>query len=347
LALEQEPEVEAALVSIEPSTGHIKAMVGGYDYGRSEFNRAVQAIRQPGSAFKPVIYATAVEQGFTPASIVVDSPIIFKEKEEAFDQWKPVNFEEKFYGPTSLRTALTHSRNIVTVKLLQNVGIGSATKMARSLGISTPLSQNLSIALGSSGVSLLEITGVYSIFANMGQRIEPQSIRHIQNRNDETLFTARPHISQPISSGIAHTINSLLQSVVQHGTGTPVKVLGRPVAGKTGTTNNYVDAWFIGYTPGLVTGVWVGRDDVSPLGVNETGSRAAIPIWLQFMQDALIDIPPQNFPVSDEIVYRKVSNETGELASYDDPNSYFEIMVDPLLEDLPAPADPLEPENKS
>jgi len=328
LALEQKPEVEAGLISIEPETGHIKAMVGGYDYADSQFNRAVQAARQPGSSFKPIIYAAAISAGYTPASIIVDSPIIFKEKEEAFDQWKPVNFEEKFYGPTSLRTALTHSRNIVTVKLLQDIGIGAAVKMARELGITSPLSENLSIALGSSGVSLLEITGAYSVFANGGERIPPTAIRSIQNRDGETLFTHTPRVSQPVSSGVAAAITSLMESVVEEGTGEPVKALGRPVAGKTGTTNDYVDAWFIGYTPQLVTGVWVGRDDHAPLGINETGSRAAIPIWLQFMEEAMAGQPVLNFPVSSEVVFTKVSPETGEPADFLDQDSRFEITLD-------------------
>ncbi len=328
LALEQKPEVEAGLISIEPGTGHIKAMVGGYDYADSQFNRAVQAARQPGSSFKPIIYAAAIAAGYTPASIIVDSPIIFKEKEEAFDQWKPVNFEEKFYGPTSLRTALTHSRNIVTVKLLQEIGIRTAVQTARDLGITSPLAENLSMALGSSGMSLLEITGAYSVFASGGERIPPTAIRSIQNRHGETLFTHNPEVTRPITSGVASTITSLLESVVEEGTGEPVKALGRPVAGKTGTTNDYVDAWFIGYTPQLVTGVWVGRDDHAPLGINETGSRAAIPIWLQFMQEAHAGQPILNFPVSSEVVYLKVSPETGEPADFLDTDTRFEITLD-------------------
>lgn len=328
LALEQLPEVEAGLIALEPATGHIKAMVGGYEFSKSQFNRAMQAIRQPGSAFKPIIYASAIAAGYTPASIIIDSPIIFKEKDDAFDKWKPVNFEEKFYGPTSLRTAITHSRNIVTVKLLQNVGIARAVQMARGLGISTRLEKNLSIALGSSGVSLLEITSAYSTFANLGRRVSPSAVRYINDRNDEMLYVAEPRVTTPISTGVAYIITSLLQSVVNNGTGKKVKVLGRPVAGKTGTTNNYVDAWFIGYTPQLATGVWVGRDNVAPLGVNETGSRAAIPLWLQFMQDVHEGEPVLNFPVSDEIAYIKISPESGEPASFDDPDAVFEIFRD-------------------
>ena len=329
LALHQIPQVEAALMSIEPTTGQIKAMVGGYDFKKSQFNRAVQSIRQPGSAFKPLIYATAITDGYSPASIIIDSPIIFKEKEEAFDKWKPVNFEKKFYGPTTLRTALTHYRNIVTVKLLQILGVKRSIQMIRDLGITSHMENNLSIALGSSGVSLYEITSAYSSFANMGQLITPTAVRYINNRNDETIYVAEPEVTQPLSSGVAYTITSLLQSVVENGTGKQVKVLGRPVAGKTGTTNNYVDAWFLGYTPQLVTGVWVGKDSVEPLGKNETGSRSAIPIWLQFMQDAHQDLPIMNFPISDEVTFTRISTETGEPVGFGNSASQYEVFVQP------------------
>ena len=342
LALEQEPEVEGSLVSLDPKTGQIKAMVGGYDFSKSQFNRAVQAIRQPGSAFKPIIYAAAINEGYSPSSIIIDSPIIFKEKEDAFDRWKPVNFEEKFYGPTSLRTALTHSRNVVTVKLMQNIGIKGTIKLAKKLGISSNMEQNLSISLGSSGLTLFELTSAYSAFANNGNLIKPSAIRNIQNRKGEILYTSNPEISQPISPAVAYTITSLLQSVVEHGTGKKVKALNRPVAGKTGTTNNYVDAWFMGYTPELVTGVWVGKDKDEPLGKNETGSRAAIPIWLQYMQDALINKPVTNFPVPRDIQYLRVQPETGEPAAFNEPGSTFEIFSqdhlpeneEPFIEDV-------------
>ena len=333
LALEQEPDVEGSLVSLDPKTGQVKAMVGGYSFAKSQFNRAVQAIRQPGSAFKPIIYSAAVKEGFSPASIIIDSPIIFKEKEDAFDKWKPVNFEEKFYGPTSLRTALTHSRNVVTVKLMQNIGIKGTIKLAKSLGITSNMERNLSISLGSSGLTLFDLTSANSAFANNGTLIKPRSIRSIQNRKGEILYTAKPEITQPISPGVAYTITSLLQSVVEHGTGKKVKVLNRPVAGKTGTTNNFVDAWFMGYTPELVTGVWVGKDKDEPLGRNETGSRAAIPIWLQFMQEALANKPVTNFQMPSEIQYLKILPETGEITSFGEPGSQFEIFLQDHLPD--------------
>ena len=337
LALEQEPEVEAALVSLDPLTGHVKAMIGGYDFYKSQFNRAVQAIRQPGSAFKPIIYAAAINEGFAPSSIIIDSPIIFKEKEDAFDKWKPVNFEEKFYGPTSLREALAHSRNVVTVKLMQKIGIKSSIRLARSLGISSNLEENLSIALGSSGMTLYELTSAYSAFANMGTLFKPAAIRSIKSRSGEVLFSAVPETTQPITPGTAHIITSLMKSVIQNGTATKVKALKRPVAGKTGTTNNYVDAWFMGYTPELVTGVWVGKDKDEPLGRNETGSRVAIPIWLQFMQEALANQPKINFSVPKDIQFLKVQSESGEPAKFGDTDSKFELFSQDFLPEKEQP----------
>ena len=337
LALEQEPEVEAALVSLDPLTGHVKSMIGGYDFYKSQFNRAVQAIRQPGSAFKPIIYAAAINEGFAPSSIIIDSPIIFKEKEDAFDKWKPVNFEEKFYGPTSLREALAHSRNVVTVKLMQKIGIKSSIRLARSLGISSNLEENLSIALGSSGMTLYELTSAYSAFANMGTLIKPAAIRSIESRSGEVLFSAVPETTQPITPGTAHIITSLMKSVIQNGTATKVRALKRPVAGKTGTTNNYVDAWFMGYTPELVTGVWVGKDKDEPLGRNETGSRVAIPIWLQFMQEALANQPKINFSVPKDIQFLKVQSESGEPAKFGDTDSKFELFSQDFLPEKEQP----------
>ena len=331
LSLEQEPEVEGALISLTPENGQVKAMVGGYDFQKSQFNRSVQAIRQPGSAFKPIIYAAAINEGYSPSSIIIDSPIIFKEKQDAFDKWKPVNFEEKFYGPTSLREALAHSRNVVTVKLMQKIGIKSTIRLAKSLGISSKLEENLSISLGSSGMTLYDLVSAYSAFANMGNRIKPTVIRNIKSRREEVLFSSIPEITQPISPVTAHIITSLMESVVKNGTAKKVKALKRPVAGKTGTTNNYVDAWFMGYTPDLVTGVWVGKDKDEPLGRNETGSRAAIPIWLQFMQEALANKPIINFPVPSDIQFLKVQSKSGEPAKFGDIDSNFEIFSQEFL----------------
>jgi len=337
LYLEQEPEVEGALISLAPETGQVKAMVGGYDFKKSQFNRSVQAIRQPGSAFKPIIYAAAINEGYSPSSIIIDSPIIFKEKQDAFDKWKPVNFEEKFYGPTSLREALAHSRNVVTVKLMQKIGIKSTIRLAKNLGISSNLEENLSISLGSSGMTLYELVSAYSAFANMGKQIKPTAIRNIKSRDGEVLFTSIPETTQPITPGTAHIITSLLESVVQNGTAKKVKALKRPVAGKTGTTNNYVDAWFMGYTPQLVTGVWVGKDKDESLGRNETGSRAAIPIWLQFMTKALANKPIINFSVPSDIQFLKIQSKSGEPAKYSDTDSNFELFLQEFLPEKEQP----------
>lgn len=339
LALEQEPEVQAGLISLDPSNGAIRAMVGGYDFSKSQFNRATQAVRQPGSAFKPIIFAAAIEDGYTPASIVIDSPIIFKEKEDTFDKWKPVNFSEKFYGPTSLRTALTHSRNVVTIKLLQHIGVAKAIEMARRMGIQSEMANNLSIALGSSGVTLYDLVKAYSVFANQGKLIEPVPIRMILNRDNDMIYTPQIESKQVISPGLATIVTDLMQSVVEHGTGRKVRVLNRPLAAKTGTTNNYIDAWFMGFSPELVTGVWVGKDRDEPMGVNETGTRTAVPIWLRYMEEALKGRPVKNFPVSEEVVYMKVDPETGHAASFDDPNARLEMF---LRDNLPMKEGELE-----
>ena len=214
---------------------------------------------------------------------------------------------------------------------MQKIGIKSTIRLAKSLGISSKLEENLSISLGSSGMTLYDLVSAYSAFANMGNRIKPTVIRNIKSRREEVLFSSIPEITQPISPGTAHIITSLMESVVKNGTAKKVKALKRPVAGKTGTTNNYVDAWFMGYTPDLVTGVWVGKDKDEPLGRNETGSRAAIPIWLQFMQEALANKPIINFPVPSDIQFLKVQSKSGEPAKFGDIDSNFEIFSQEFL----------------
>jgi len=327
LSLEQEPEVQASLLALDPATGQIKAMIGGYDYHGSQFNRAIQARRQPGSAFKPIIYTAALERGYTPATIVLDSPVIYKEQQENKFQWKPANFEEKFYGPTRIRSAVAHSRNLVTIKVLKDIGIRNVIQCARRLGIQSPLTQDLSLALGSSGLTLLELTSAYSIFANQGVRVKPYAIRSIKNRNGVTIEEhSAEEKEQVVAPGIAYSITSILKSVVQEGTGRRVARLGRPVAGKTGTTNNYIDAWFIGFTTDLVTGVWVGLDDNKPLGRRETGARAAAPIWLDFMKEAERGKPVSDFPIPPEITFKRIDRKTGLLAPFGQA-SFFECFL--------------------
>ncbi len=327
-ALEQEPEVEGSLISQDVRTGAILAMVGGYDFSRSEFNRATQSRRQPGSAFKPLVYAAAIEKGYTPATIMIDSPIVYENKEEEakLKVWKPENYEEHFFGPTRLRIALNHSRNVVTVKLLRDVGIQAVIDLARRMGINSPLTYDLTLALGSSGLTLQELTTAFGTLANQGVRLSSFPIISVAERGGRLLESHHPEALRVLDRETAYIITSMLQTVVTDGTGWRVKALGRPIAGKTGTTNNYVDAWFLGYSPELVTGVWVGLDQKDTLGRSETGSRAAIPIWLQFMKSALKDKPAMMFPVPADIVSMKIDPRTGLLAGDESTDGIFEIF---------------------
>ena len=328
LMLDQTPTIQGGLVSIDYTTGEIRAMVGGYDFEKSSFNRAVQALRQPGSAFKPIIYSAAMDKGFTPASIIVDSPLTFEgsEKEGIEKDWKPGNFKNEFYGPTTIRTAVTESRNVVTIKVLQKIGLAYAIDYARNLGIRSKLENNLSIALGSSGVTLMELTSVYSVLANNGVRNEPYFIRRIESQSGQVIEKTAPVSVPVIPEDTAFLMNNVMQGVVEEGTGTGVRALGVPTAGKTGTTNDFVDAWFIGYTSGLVTGVWIGRDQDEPIGRNETGGRAAAPIWLDYMKGAIKDLQIRPFVPPQNIVFVRINKTTGELTTPDDPDSFFEAF---------------------
>lgn len=282
LTLEQEPDVEGAVVAIEPGTGFIRAMVGGYDYSRSEFNRAAFAKRQPGSAFKPVIYAAAMDNGFSPASIINDEPVTYKWGPDG--AWSPENYDHKHYGPTRLREALTYSRNIVTVKLVDEMGVDKVIAFAREIGLEGDMPRNLSIALGSISVTPMELAAAYSVFANSGVKMKPLSIKYVADAKGVILENNEPEGEEAISPQTSFLITSMMEDVVTYGTGWRIKALGRPVAGKTGTTNDYRDAWFVGYTPGMAVSVWVGFDDMRPLGNKETGASAASPIWLNFMR---------------------------------------------------------------
>jgi penicillin-binding protein 1A len=319
LALEQEPIAQAGLLCLEAETGFVKAIIGGRDFRNSQFNRAFQSRRQPGSAFKPVIYAAALDKEFeepdkfyTPASVIIDSPIVFEDEERDFT-WKPKNYKERFFGPTLMRDALAKSRNVVTIKILRDIGIDYAIEYAHKLGITSDLNKDLSIALGSSGVSLLELTKAYSVFANQGYLVEPVFITKIVDREGNVLEEMSPERIKVMEKTTAYLVTHLLEGVVKYGTGWRIKALNRPVAGKTGTTNNLFDAWFMGYTPRYITGVWVGFDDEAPLGKSETGSRAAAPIWLGYMKRILADKPPQIFEVPEGIVFTKIDAETGLL----------------------------------
>jgi len=325
LTLEQTPKAQSALLCCETETGRIKVMVGGNDFKSNQFNRALQSRRQPGSAFKPVIYAAALDKGYTPASVIIDSPIVFKDEDRDFI-WKPKNYKEKFFGPTLLRNALAKSRNVVTIKILRDIGIDYTIDYARRLGITSDISRNLSSALGSSGLSLLEIVSAYSVFANLGYLIEPVFITKILDREGNVLEEAAPVREKVIEESTAYIMTSLLEGVVKRGTGRRVRALNRPAAGKTGTTNNLYDAWFVGYTPRLVTGVWVGFDEEASLGKSETGSRAASPIWLGYMKRVLADKAVRVFPVPEGVVFSKIDANTGLLPIPESKKVIFECF---------------------
>jgi penicillin-binding protein 1A len=368
LSLEQEPIVQGALLCLDPRTGYVRTMVGGRDFGESQFNRAISARRQPGSAFKPLIYAAALEKGYTPSTIIMDSPVEYSDPDGG-TYWAPKNYDEDFMGPITFRNALAHSRNVVTVKILEDIGVGYALPFIKKLGIESSVKRDLSIALGTSGVSMMELVSAFAVFANGGERIKPIFIKKIVTMSGEVLEENTPYIEmeekeeeeempktpppaskeQVISPQNAFIMTHLLQGVVQHGTGQRAKVLGRPVAGKTGTSSDYSDAWFVGYTPSLLAGVWVGFDDKTSLGKKETGARAALPIWISFMDQALRNTPIETPKPPQGITFIKVNIETGLPTNTDSSETITEAFIDSSVpreneegkEEHPSPGTPV------
>ena len=332
LDLEQMPVAQSALMCIEAETGLVKAMIGGRDFRQTQFNRAIQSRRQPGSAFKPVIYAAALDKQFedpekyyTPATVIVDSAIVFTDEERDFT-WKPRNYKETFYGPTLLRKALAKSRNLVTIKILQDIGVDYAIEYATKLGIESTLSRDLSIALGSSGVSLLELLKAYSVFANHGYLVDPVFILKVEDRNGNVLEEMAPERRKVIEKSTAFIMTNLLEGVVKNGTGWRAKALKRPAAGKTGTSNDLYDAWFVGYTRQYITGVWVGLDEEAPMGKGETGSRASAPIWVGYMKRVHEGLPVEVFQPPEGVEFAKIDAETGLLPIPESQNVIFECF---------------------
>ncbi len=292
--LEQQPTAQAGLVAIDNASGEIKAMVGGYDFGDSKFNRATQAMRQTGSSFKVYVYAEALSQGLTPFDTVVDAPVSFHSGGQIYS---PHNYDEKFEGRITLRRALADSRNVPAVRLLDKVGIENTIELARKFGIKSPLPPYLPLALGAADLTLIEHTSAFTVFPDDGIHIEPHYIRRVTSYDGSVLEETRPAVTDVIPPEVARTMVAMLEEVVQFGTGVKAKQLGRPSGGKTGTTNDFTDAWYIGFTPQLTAGVWVGNDDKRvSLGKKETGAQAALPIWLEFMQGATQNMPLQEFP---------------------------------------------------
>jgi penicillin-binding protein 1A len=306
------PMVQAALVSMELKTGQVRVLMGGKDFGDSTFNRATQARRQPGSAFKPILYAAAVEKGFRPDSILQDSPLSLPGGRHG-QLWSPQNYDHRFYGPIPLAFALAHSRNVPAVRLMMAIGVPATVNMAKTLGITSPIFPNYASALGASDVTLMELTRAYSTFPNDGKLIEPVLIDRIEDRDGRVLVENRPRSQQVISPQTAEIMTRLMMGVVERGTATRVQVLGRPMGGKTGTTNKTRDAWFIGFTPSLITGSWVGMDDERSLGPKETGSQAAAPIFIAYMQEALKGTPVEQFPgVSSTVLAKRAEESTSD-----------------------------------
>ena len=345
LTLEQEPEAQGALLAMDPHNGQIKVMVGGYDFRTSQFNRVLQARRLPGSAMKPLIYAAALDKGYTPATVILDTPLIFKERLETGEikEWKPKNYSKRFYGPVPFRTALAKSYNVITIKILEDIGVRYAANYARKLGIESHLDEDLTLGLGSSALTPMELARSYAVLANGGVRVLPTYINKILDRdgkviesNDPADFPGGPQAGQKligqsrnrvISPETAYLTTNLLESVVQQGTGWRAKTLKRPVAGKTGTTNDLKDAWFIGYTQQLLAATWVGYDQERPLGKRETGSQAAAPAWVAFMLKATEGMPIEQFPVPDNIEFRPIDPMTGLLAPEDSPEIVIEAFA--------------------
>jgi len=312
----KEAAPEGALISIDLTSGGILAMVGGKDFHASRFNRASMALRQPGSAFKPFVYAYAVEQGFAQNKKILDAPVVYRGAQGGHD-WKPENFSLKYEGELTLRRALAISQNIPAVRLIQMLGPYSVAQFAHQLGIKSPLESNLSLALGTSEVTLMDLTSAYSVFPNKGEKIKPLGVLEIVDRQGRVIWRAKSQKRLVMSRAGAAIVTNMLEGVIKEGTGRRARILGRAVAGKTGTTNDYKDALFIGFSPRVITGVWVGQDSGSSLGEKETGARAALPIWIDFMKVALQNEPHQYFDIPDDISQIRMDPITG-LAQPDD-----------------------------
>ena len=325
--LEQEPKVEGALLALEVKTGAVKAMVGGYDFERSKFNRATQAMRQVGSAFKPIVYSAAVEKlGWTPATIIVDSPISFPNPWNK-TVWAPQNYDYRYLGPIPVRRAVEQSRNIPAVKTLQAVGIESGIEYARKLGLAGELPPFLPIALGAGEATLTEMVAAFATFANQGLRMKPYLIARITDRDGNIIEEARPQARDAIRADTAFILTSLLRGVATRGTAARAASLKRPIAGKTGTTNDFTDAWFIGFEPSLAAGVWLGFDEKKDsLGKDETGGHAALPIWMDFWGPVMKNKPVEDFPIPGNIVFVPV-DEMGQPGHPGTPGVQMEAFV--------------------
>ncbi len=315
-----DPQPQCALVSLDVSSGGILAMVGGKDFQESQFNRAVSALRQPGSAFKPIVYAYAISQGMSQNKLLLDAPVVFPGANGGRD-WTPENYSETYQGEMTLRRALAESRNIPAIRLFETLGISPVTAFAHQLGITTPIDPDLSSALGSSTVRLIDLTAAYRVFASGGESIAPFGVMEIVDHSGHVLWRARPVRQIVMSPETAAITTDMLSAVVREGTGRKALSLGRPVAGKTGTTNQFKDALFVGYSPSIVTGVWVGQDKYETLGKGETGAQAALPIWVEFMEKAMVTRPYQVFSEPEGMVRVAMNPVSGKRVAGNDPGA--------------------------
>ncbi len=326
-SLDQEPKLEGAFLAIEPQTGQIKAMVGGYSFKRSKWNRATQALRQAGSAIKPMIYTAALENGFTPASIIIDEPTEFPDKWSG-EVYAPPNYDQKFKGAVTLRQGLEESRNIVTVKLLDFISPQTGVDYCRKFGLTTPIYPYLSLALGAPDVKMIELVSAYTAFANKGVRINPYFITRIEDKEGNILEETKVESEEVISPQVAYMMTYMMEGVIERGTAWPAAFLekDKALAGKTGTTNDYTDAWFIGFSPSLCAGVWVGHDEKVSIGERQSGMVAALPIWTEFFQKVIEeekkeaeekgdDFVREEFEVPPNLSFVEIDRKTGLLAT--------------------------------
>ncbi len=345
-SLQQKPAIEGALVAMDPHTGRVLALVGGFDFSTSEFNRATQAARQPGSAFKPFVYAAALDQGFTPSDLILDAPFVI-DQGHGQGKWKPANYSNKFYGPSTLRLGIEKSRNLMTVRLAQSIGMDPIVDYARRFGIIEDMPATLAMSLGAGETTLLRITAAYSMLVNGGKKVTPTMIDRIQDRRggtvyrsddrpctmcevdgwaDQTTPTIEDRREQVIDPGTAYQITSFLEGVVLRGTGVRIRAVGKPLAGKTGTTNDSQDTWFIGFSPDLAVGIFAGFDQPKSLGNKETGSSVAAPIFRDFFKEALADSSAIPFRIPPGIRLVRVNVKTGLPTTPDDKNVILEAF---------------------
>ena len=352
--LKQLPLVNGGIVVMDPHNGKVKALVGGYSFKSSEFNRVTQAKRQPGSAFKPIVYASALENGFLPNSLILDAPFV-SEQGVGLKDWKPENYGKKFYGPSTLRKGIEKSRNLMTVRIAQKLGFDKISKTSVDLGVYENVPELLSVSLGSNETTLLKLTSAYCTFANGGKKITPILINRIQDRRGKTIYNSETRIcegcsivkddkdffpiildkyKQVISEQTAYQITSMLEGVIKRGTGKKLKNLNVPLAGKTGTTNENFDAWFIGFTSDLAIGVYIGYDTPKSLGKFETGSKVALPIFKKFVESAIYKEDMKPFKIPENIYFFPVNYDTGEITSFSEAKMISESFKENSLKEI-------------